>query len=156
SAISSVHLSTELGWGGGEQQALSLIEGLRARAQPAVLVASPRSALFRRAAERGLEPVGLHAWNEADPQAVVGLPLPPPPPPPPPPARPRARPARPAGGARRGPPERVLDLPPLRAGAQPAQVPLGSEALHRGVAGGGGPPRPRRRPARPHRGGAER
>jgi glycosyltransferase involved in cell wall biosynthesis len=36
-------------------------------------VASPRSALYARAKAAGLDPVGIHAWNEVDPQAIVRL-----------------------------------------------------------------------------------
>jgi glycosyltransferase involved in cell wall biosynthesis len=73
--IPSVHLSTERDWRGGEQQTLSLVAGLRSRGHPATLVASPRSELFARARDTGLEPVGIHAFNEVDPQAIVRMAL---------------------------------------------------------------------------------
>jgi glycosyltransferase involved in cell wall biosynthesis len=52
---------------------LSLVEGLSRRGHPAVLIASPRSELYRRARASGLDPVGIHAFNEADPQAIVRI-----------------------------------------------------------------------------------
>jgi L-malate glycosyltransferase len=70
---SSVHLNTERTWRGGEQQTLWLVAGLRRRGHRAQLVASPRSELFRLARNAGLEPIGIHAYNEGDPQAVLRL-----------------------------------------------------------------------------------
>ncbi len=71
--ISSIHLNTERTWRGGEQQTLWLVEGLRRRGHRTRLVASPRSEIFLRAGEAGLDPIAIHAFNEADPQAVVRL-----------------------------------------------------------------------------------
>ena len=75
SLISSVHLNTERGWRGGELQTLSLVAGLRRRGHIAVLVALPRSKIFERASAEGLDPIGIHAFNEGDPQAIVRLAL---------------------------------------------------------------------------------
>ncbi len=71
--IRSVHINTELTWRGGEQQTLSLVEGLARRGHPAVLVASPRSEIFRRARTAGIEAVGIHAYNEVDPRAFLKI-----------------------------------------------------------------------------------
>jgi len=75
SPISSIHFNTELTWRGGEQQTLSLVQGLLRRGHPTLLVASPKSELFARARNLGLNPAGIHAYNEVDPQAVVRLSL---------------------------------------------------------------------------------
>jgi glycosyltransferase involved in cell wall biosynthesis len=71
--IGSVHINTQLSWQGGEQQTFALVEGLARRGHPAVLAASPRSELFRRARAAGIEVCPIHAWNEVDPQAVARL-----------------------------------------------------------------------------------
>jgi len=72
-SILSIHINTELSWRGGEQQTFSLVEGLTGRGHPAVLVASPRSEIFRRARTAGIEAVGIHAYNEVDPQAFLRI-----------------------------------------------------------------------------------
>ena len=51
--LASLHVDTEVGWGGGQQQVLYLLEGLRRRGLRAELAARPRSVVGKRAAAAG-------------------------------------------------------------------------------------------------------
>jgi glycosyltransferase involved in cell wall biosynthesis len=53
------HINTNVEWGGGEYQVLHLLKGMRERRVEAVLCATPKSILARRADEEGLSVVAL-------------------------------------------------------------------------------------------------
>jgi glycosyltransferase involved in cell wall biosynthesis len=66
----SLHVSTALGFRGGENQVLLLVEGLRKRGEDARIVAPPKSALLARADEAGLPTIFLpsrRTWNPLAP-----------------------------------------------------------------------------------------
>lgn len=55
----TLHINTETGWRGGEQQVLYLATGLRDRGHRAIIAGAPSSALSERARDRGIEFVDL-------------------------------------------------------------------------------------------------
>lgn len=69
----SVHVNTERGWRGGEQQLAYLADGLRARGHRAVVVAQRGGEAARRLAAAGHEVVERRMRGEADPIAVLRL-----------------------------------------------------------------------------------
>jgi len=71
--ISSLHIDTERTWRGGEQQALYLTKGLKARGHPVTVVAQPGSPFAQRAGEAGLSVVEIAMRGEADLAAVLKL-----------------------------------------------------------------------------------
>ncbi|MCO5166777.1 MAG: glycosyltransferase [Planctomycetes bacterium] len=68
-----LHLNTEPTWRGGEQQVLYLLEGLRARGVPSLLVAQPGGPMLERARARGLPARALRMRGEADLLAALHL-----------------------------------------------------------------------------------
>jgi len=74
--IASLHVDTGGHWRGGQQQALCLVEGLRARRLRAELVAPRRSVLAERASESG---IAVHAlplrgeWDLASAFRIAGI-----------------------------------------------------------------------------------
>jgi len=70
---SIVHISTELGWRGGEQQVKLLTDGLAARGHRCTVVTPPTSALFRDRAERKMARPLKAKFGELDPFAVKKL-----------------------------------------------------------------------------------
>lgn len=73
SAPRVLHLNTEPTWRGGEQQVLYLLEGLRARGAPSLLVAQPGGPMLERARARGLPARALRMRGEADLLAALQL-----------------------------------------------------------------------------------
>lgn len=71
--IRVVHMNTERTWRGGEQQTLYLMEGLRARGIPQLLVAQRGGACAERARAKGLPVLPLRMRGEADPFAILAL-----------------------------------------------------------------------------------
>ncbi len=72
-ALRVLHLDTEKGWRGGEQQALYLAKGLAARGVANLCVGQPGMPYVERCAAAGLAVEGLRSRGEADPRAVVAL-----------------------------------------------------------------------------------
>jgi glycosyltransferase involved in cell wall biosynthesis len=72
-AMRTVHIDTEKTWRGGEQQALYLVQGLRARGHVADVVCQPDSAIAERAgaAGAGIHPVRMR--GDVDPLGVAGI-----------------------------------------------------------------------------------
>jgi glycosyltransferase involved in cell wall biosynthesis len=68
-----LHLNTERTWRGGEQQALYLMEGLRARGVAQLLVAQQGGVMAARVREAGLPVRELRMRGEADPFAVWAI-----------------------------------------------------------------------------------
>jgi glycosyltransferase involved in cell wall biosynthesis len=71
--VKSLHIDTEHTWRGGEQQLFYLLEGLRARGLPPVLLAQPGSPLIERAIAAGLDARPFAARGEADLRAAWRL-----------------------------------------------------------------------------------
>src|SRR5262245_45143438 len=70
----SLHVDTETSWRGGPNQVLYTVTGLRESGHRAVLVAPPRSELFRRLRE-GVDLVPLEARTDIDMSAAWDLSL---------------------------------------------------------------------------------
>lgn len=68
-----LHLNTEPTWRGGEQQLLYLLDGLRARGVPSLLVAQPGAPMAQRARAAGHEVKELRMHGEVDPLAALRL-----------------------------------------------------------------------------------
>jgi L-malate glycosyltransferase len=68
-----LHIDTEKGWRGGEQQALYLAEGLAKRGVRNLCVGQPDRPYLERCAAKGLEIAPLRSRGEADPRAVARL-----------------------------------------------------------------------------------
>lgn len=68
-----LHLNTEPTWRGGEQQVLYLLDGLRARGVPALLVAQPGAPMAERARANGHDVHTMRMRGEADLLAVWRL-----------------------------------------------------------------------------------
>lgn len=68
-----LHIDTEKGWRGGEQQALYLAEGLARRGVQNLCVGQPDLPYVQRCAAKGLEVAPLRSRGEADPGAVMRL-----------------------------------------------------------------------------------
>lgn len=64
--VRTLHIATERGWRGGEQQVLQLLLGLRRAGMPAWLVCRRGEPLAARAAAAGLEVVALRVAGEFD------------------------------------------------------------------------------------------
>lgn len=62
----TLHLDTEKAWRGGQQQLLSLLEGLRARDVGAALLAQPDALLLEKARAAGIDARPFQAHGEAD------------------------------------------------------------------------------------------
>ena len=69
----SAHIDTEPIWRGGEQQVLYLLQGLKSRGYPVVLLSAPGSPLHDRAREAGIDTQDLTIRGEADLAAVFRL-----------------------------------------------------------------------------------
>ena len=69
----SAHVNTEPTWGGGEQQTLYLLEGLRRRGYPVALFAPPGSPLLERACSEGFDVHGIRTRSETDLLAIWRL-----------------------------------------------------------------------------------
>ncbi|MHC4829170.1 MAG: glycosyltransferase family 4 protein [Planctomycetota bacterium] len=61
-----LHVNTEMGWRGGEQQVLYLMQGLAARGVEQALVCQPGSAIAERARAEGIEVKELRMRGEVD------------------------------------------------------------------------------------------
>jgi glycosyltransferase involved in cell wall biosynthesis len=72
-ALRVLHIDTEKGWRGGEQQALYLAEGLAKRGVANLCVGQPGLPYVERCAAKGLETAPMRSRGEADPRAVVKL-----------------------------------------------------------------------------------
>ena len=61
-----LHINTNRGWGGGENQVLALLSGMAAKGAKAILYADRRGTLLKRAEGAGLEarpvPVSTAPW----------------------------------------------------------------------------------------------
>lgn len=68
-----LHIDTEKGWRGGEQQALYLAEGLKRRGVENVCVGQPGLPYVERCAAKGLAVEPIRSRGEADPTAVTRL-----------------------------------------------------------------------------------
>lgn len=68
-----LHIDTEKGWRGGEQQALYLAEGLARRGVTNLCVGQPDLPYVERCAAKGLDVAPIRSRGEADPRAVVKL-----------------------------------------------------------------------------------
>ncbi len=68
-----LHVDTERTWRGGEQQALSLMLGLRARGQESVVACLPGSAMEERARDVGLAVLPVKMRGEGDLRAAATL-----------------------------------------------------------------------------------
>ena len=68
-----LHMDTEKGWRGGEQQALYLAEGLARRGVKNLCVGQPGLPYVERCAAKGIEVAPVRSRGEADPRAVVRL-----------------------------------------------------------------------------------
>ena len=68
--LRTLHIDTERGWRGGEQQALYLMKGLRARGHDVQLVCRPGEPFAERAAEAGIPVRPMRPKGELDPVAV--------------------------------------------------------------------------------------
>jgi glycosyltransferase involved in cell wall biosynthesis len=73
STLRVMHIDTERGWRGGEQQALYLASGLAQRGVQNLCVGQPGSPYVERHAEAGLEVAGVRMRGEADLGAVARL-----------------------------------------------------------------------------------
>ena len=69
----SAHLNTEPTWRGGEQQTLYLLQGLRRRGYPVVLLATPGTPLHDRARGEGIDTYDLIIRSDADVLAMLHL-----------------------------------------------------------------------------------
>lgn len=73
SQLRVLHIDTEKGWRGGEQQALYLAQGLAKRGVRNLCVGQPGLPYAERCAAAGLEVAPVRSRGEADPRAVVKL-----------------------------------------------------------------------------------
>ena len=71
--LSTVHVNTERGFGGGESQTLLLARGLSARGHRALVVAPPGSALLERARAAGLPVRAIEAGSDVSLSAARAL-----------------------------------------------------------------------------------
>jgi glycosyltransferase involved in cell wall biosynthesis len=72
-ALRVLHLDTEKGWRGGEQQAVYLAQGLARRGVESLCVGQPQMPYVERCAAAGLAVEPIRTRGEADPRAVVKL-----------------------------------------------------------------------------------
>ena len=68
-----LHIDTEKGWRGGEQQALFLAEGLRRRGVENLCVGQPDLPYVQRCAAKGLDVAPVRTRGEADPAGVAKI-----------------------------------------------------------------------------------
>jgi len=68
-----MHIDTEKGWRGGEQQALNLAEGLQRRDVENLCIGQPDRPYLERCAARGLAVEAVRTHGEADPVGVAKL-----------------------------------------------------------------------------------
>lgn len=68
-----LHINTERGWGGGEQQLLYLAEGLKRREHHCTILCQPETLLARRSREIGLETIELKMRGEWDLWAALRI-----------------------------------------------------------------------------------
>ena len=68
-----LHIDTEKGWRGGEQQALYLAQGLARRGVKNLCVGQPGLPYLDRCADNGIEVAPVRTRGEADPRAIVKL-----------------------------------------------------------------------------------
>jgi len=68
--LRTLHIDTERGWRGGEQQALYLMKGLRARGHDVDLVCRPGEPFAERATEAGIRVRPMRPKGELDPVAI--------------------------------------------------------------------------------------
>ena len=68
-----LHLNTEKGWRGGEQQALYLASGLAARGVETLCVGQPTQPYVERCAASGLAVEAIRTHGEADPVGIARL-----------------------------------------------------------------------------------
>jgi len=73
SVLRTLHVDSERTWRGGEQQALYLVTGLKARGHEAVVACQPGSPLAERARAAGVEVAEVRMRGEADFVAVLAL-----------------------------------------------------------------------------------
>lgn len=73
SSLRVLHIDTEKGWRGGEQQALYLAEGLARRGVENLCVGQPDMPYVQRCAAKGLAVEPIRSRGEADPGAVAKL-----------------------------------------------------------------------------------
>jgi glycosyltransferase involved in cell wall biosynthesis len=71
--LTVLHLNTERGWRGGENQTLQLIHGLRRRGHAAILGCQRGGRLEERAREAGVPCHALRMHGDVDPSAVLQL-----------------------------------------------------------------------------------
>jgi len=71
--MKTLHVDGERTWRGGEQQALYLATGLKARGHEAVVACQPASPMAERARAAGLDVVEVSMRGEADFRAVLAL-----------------------------------------------------------------------------------
>ncbi len=71
--LKTLHIDSERTWRGGEQQAMYLATGLKARGHEAVVACQPGSPLAERARAAGLEVAEVRMRGEADFRAVLAL-----------------------------------------------------------------------------------
>ena len=71
--LTVLHVDTERGWRGGERQVLWLARGMRDRGHRAIVVARPGDELATRAADLGLDVIGLTPRGELDIVAARAL-----------------------------------------------------------------------------------
>lgn len=64
--VRSLHIDTEMGWRGGEQQAMYLMEGLKRRGHPVALACKPESRIALRAQPHRIELHELRMLGEFD------------------------------------------------------------------------------------------
>jgi len=72
-ALSTLHVNTERGWRGGEQQMAYLCEGLRARGHGVTIVAQKHGEAARRLTEAGFDVIARRMRGEADLLAIRAL-----------------------------------------------------------------------------------
>jgi glycosyltransferase involved in cell wall biosynthesis len=65
-SINVLHIDTEFGWRGGQQQAIYLLEGMQRRGWPTALVCQPDSDLWRYCRDHGLSCHGVRMRGELD------------------------------------------------------------------------------------------
>jgi glycosyltransferase involved in cell wall biosynthesis len=71
--LRTLHINTERGWRGGEQQMAYLVEGLRARGHAVTLVLDPRGAAAARLEAAGFAVERRRMGGEADVISMIGL-----------------------------------------------------------------------------------
>ncbi len=71
--METLHINTERGWGGGEQQLLYLAEGLKRRGHHYTILCQPKTPLARRSREIGLKTIELKMRGEWDLWAALRI-----------------------------------------------------------------------------------